>query len=166
MPELILQRVEECYAQAEKYFNRHFPRPGISLDLRGQSAGAAYPQRNLLRFNAGLYLNNKSHFLQQTVAHEVAHLLVCHVYGLRVRPHGVEWQGIMQEVFGLPAHRCHQYQLAPVWRTLYSYSCRCRQHEFTSQRHTRAKRGSVYQCRVCRQTLEFTGRQQRTLVER
>lgn len=166
MPEHILQRVEHCYAKAERLYRREFPRPDVRLDLRGKSAGAAYPQQNLLRFNAGLYRDNREHFLQQTVAHEVAHLLVSQLHGLRVRPHGPEWQKVMENVFRLPAERCHSYQLPPVWRTLYEYACSCRQHEFSAQRHGRVRRGASYQCRACRQPLAFTGKAERRLVER
>ena len=166
MPEQISLRVEECYTLAEKHFQCEFPRPEVRLDLRGQSAGAAYPQRNLLRFNAGLYRDNQVHFLHQTVAHEAAHLLAARLHGLQIRPHGREWQGIMQEVFGLPALRCHSYRLPPVWKTLYSYACQCRQHQLSARRHARTRRGVDYLCRACRQPLAFTGQQQRKLVER
>ncbi len=166
MPEQISQRIEHCYAQAEHFYGRRFPRPDVRLDLRGKSAGAAYPQHNLLRFNNGLYRDNREHFLQQTVAHEVAHLLVGQLHGLRVRPHGTEWQKMMKDVFRLPAERCHSYQLPPVWRTLYEYVCSCRQHEFSAQRHGRARRGAGYLCRSCRQPLAFTGNVQRKLIER
>lgn len=166
MPEKISKRVSQCYKQAELYFTRNFPLPEIRLDLRGQAAGAAYPQRNLLRFNAALYRNNTTHFLQQTVAHEVAHLLVNHLHGFRVRPHGIEWQNIMLDVFQLPAQRCHDYQLPPAWKNLYSYACSCRLHDFSPQRHSQARRGTRYMCRVCQQPLSFTGNMQRKLVER
>ena len=73
--ERIIARAETCYAQAEQYFRRTFARPAIHLDLRGQRAGVAYLDRNLLRFNGQMYRDNSEHFLRQTVAHEVAHLI-------------------------------------------------------------------------------------------
>lgn len=166
MPEQIAIRLEECYQQAEQHFDRKFPRPEIGTHLRGQSAGAAYPQRNMLRFNMELYRANSAHFLRQTVAHEVAHLLAYALYGKHIRPHGSQWQAIMQKVFGLPAERCHQYRLPPSWKTLYAYACQCRQHQFTAQRHARVRRGQAYVCRSCRQPLAFTGQAERKLVQR
>lgn len=166
MPEQISQRIEHCYVQAEHFYERSFPRPEVRFDLRGKSAGAAYPLRNLLRFNVGLYQGNKEHFLQQTVAHEVAHLLVSQLHGLRVRPHGREWREVMEKLFRLPALRCHDYRLPSVWRTFYEYACDCRRHDFSPQRHGRARRGNGYLCRACRQPLSFTGKAERRLVDR
>ncbi len=74
MPELLHARVEACYQLAEDFFKRSFPRPEVSFKLRGQKAGVAHLQENLLRFNPKLYAENREHFLKQTVAHEVAHL--------------------------------------------------------------------------------------------
>lgn len=166
MPEQIYQRLEECYQRAEQYFERTFTRPEVSTCLRGQSAGAAYPQRNLLRFNMSLYRDNSEHFLRQTVAHEVAHLLAYTLHGRKIRPHGPQWQAIMRDVFGLPAERCHNYRLPPSWKTLYAYACSCQQHQFSAQRHSRATRGQGYLCKKCRHPLAFTGQVERTLVQR
>lgn len=166
MPEMIRQRTEECYVLAERHYGRSFERPDICLDLRGQSAGMAYPQVNRLRFNPLLYRENSRHFLQQTVAHEVAHLLAYRLHGKNIRPHGTQWQNIMLQVFGLPAERCHSYRLPPAWKTLYAYACRCRQHDFSAQRHARVRKGQCYLCKACRQPLVFTGKMERKLIER
>src|SRR5690554_6055546 len=103
MPELLNSRVEACYQQAEAFFKRPFRRPQVSLRLRGQKAGVAHLQENLLRFNAQLYRDNREHFLKQTVAHEVAHLVAHQLFGPRIKPHGEEWQSIMRGVYQLPA---------------------------------------------------------------
>ena len=59
MPELLKQRVETCYQQAEAFFKRTFPRPQVSFKLRGQKAGVAHLHENLLRFNLQLYRENR-----------------------------------------------------------------------------------------------------------
>lgn len=160
---LLLGRLEECYLLAEQHFARHFERPQVSLDLRGQKAGVAYLQRNLLRFNEQLYRENHQHFLQQTVPHEVAHLLAQALYGDRIRPHGREWQGLMTGLFGLPADRCHDYAVPQRRRTDYLYRCGCPEKiPFTPQRHALVRRGRRYSCRRCGDMLHFTGKQQRT----
>ncbi len=88
MPEQLRARIEACYQQAETFFGRTFPHPESRLDLRGLSAGSACPARNRLRFNPQLYRENREDFLQQTVAHEVAHLLASQLAGPHIRPHG------------------------------------------------------------------------------
>lgn len=158
----ILHRLEQCYQLAEQHFTRSFERPQVSLDLRGQKAGVAYLQRNLLRFNAQLYRENQQDFLRQTVPHEVAHLLAQALHGDHIRPHGREWQALMTGLFGLPAHRCHNYAVPQRRSTHYLYRCLCPENlPFTPQRHALVRRGRRYSCRRCGHALHFTGEQQR-----
>jgi len=157
----VIARTEECYQLAEQHFRRRFPRPDIELDLRGQRAGVAYLDRNLLRFNGRMYRENQEHFLQHTVAHEVAHLIAHQLYGHRIRPHGREWQGLMIGLYGLPANRCHNYAVPTRRVTRYLYRCACPDPmPFTAQRHARVTRGSRYLCRRCGSQLQFTGSRQ------
>lgn len=168
MPVAILQRVRACLEQAERHYQRSFAMPDISLELRGQAAGKAWPQSNRLAFNRLLYQQNSAHFLQQTVAHEVAHLLAWQLYGGRIRPHGKEWQSIMQQLFGLPALRCHSYTLPARKRTLHDYHCGCagRVHGLSAWRHGRImNRGARYLCKGCAQLLQPTGHSRQVLVE-
>jgi SprT protein len=162
MPEQLNARVEACYQQAEAFFKRSFPRPRVSLRLRGQKAGVAHLTENLLRFNPQLYRDNREDFLRQTVAHEVAHLIAHQLFGLGIKPHGEEWQLIMRGVFELPPDRCHTYEVARRKATRYLYRCQCpEQHfPFSAQRHALVAKGRRYFCRRCRATLVFTGQQQ------
>ncbi|SDT94006.1 SprT protein [Pseudomonas pohangensis] len=159
MHEQIQKRVETCYQQAERFFQRTFSRPEVSLQLRGQKAGVAHLQENKLRFNPQLYRENQDDFLRQTVAHEVAHLIAHSMFGSRIRPHGAEWQQIMRGVYQLPPLRCHNYAVQRRAVTRYIYRCQCLDGEFpfTSRRHAMVKRGQRYQCRRCNTQLLFSG---------
>ena len=161
MPELLNARVEACYLQAEAFFRRRFTRPIVSLKLRGQKAGVAHLDENLLRFNPKLYAENRDHFLKQTVAHEVAHMIAREMFGPHIQPHGEEWQLIMQGVYELPADRCHTYEIQRRSVTRYVYSCACpdRDFPFSAQRHTLVRKGRRYYCRSCKATLVFSGQQ-------
>lgn len=154
----LLERLEYCYHLAEERFQRRFERPRVELDLRGQRAGVAYLNRNLLRFNGQMYRDNSEDFLRQTVPHEVAHLLAHSLYGQRIRPHGPEWRQLMSGLFGLPATRCHDYPVARRRSTQYLYRCACPSPmPFTAQRHAWVGRGRQYLCRRCGNLLHFTG---------
>ncbi|MDF5862155.1 SprT family zinc-dependent metalloprotease [Pseudomonas aeruginosa] len=160
MPEHLNARVEACYRQAEHFFQRSFPRPTVSFRLRGQKAGVAHLDENLLRFNPQLYRENREHFLEQTVAHEVAHLIAHQLFGPRIRPHGEEWQLIMRGIYGLPPDRCHTYAVKRRATTRYLYRCHCPEHNdfpFSPQRHTLVAKGRRYYRRRCKATLVFTG---------
>ena len=161
MPERLNARVEACYELAEQFFKRRFTRPQISLKLRGQKAGVAHLQENLLRFNEQLYRENAEHFLRQTVAHEVAHLIAHQMFGSRIQPHGEEWQLIMRGVYELPPNRCHSYAVQRRTVSRYIYRCSCAEGEFpfSAQRHALVSKGRRYYCRRCKVTLRYTGEQ-------
>lgn len=149
--------IEHCYQTAESFFKCSFARPQVQLNLKGYNAGTATPQKNLLRFNKQLLLDNQQHFLKQTVPHEVAHLIAYQIFGLKIKPHGKEWQLIMQKVYQLPAERCHHYEVARKKKAYYIYECACKtQHPLTIRRHNLIQKGSKYICKYCKGFLSYT----------
>ncbi len=161
MPEQLLSRVEDCYQQAERFFKRSFVRPQVSFKLRGQKAGVAHLTENKLRFNPQLYQENRDDFLRQTVPHEVAHLIAHQLFGLKIQPHGEEWQLIMRGVYELLPNRCHSYAVQRRTANHYIYRCSCQDGEFpfSAQRHALVNQGRRYYCRRCKATLSYTGDQ-------
>ena len=153
----IQQRVIELYTQAERHFLKRFKRPYIRLDLRGESAGQAWLQKYQLRFNPVLLKENREHFLRQTVAHEVAHLLTYELFGPKAQAHGKEWQAIMTDVYALPADRCHTYNTQNSSRKPWLYQCRCEGKlvALSTIRHNRSRKGVVYLCTSCKKPLKF-----------
>lgn len=140
---------------AEQHFGRLFPMPTVTYQLRGMKAGVAYLQKNEIRLNRVLLLENTSYFIQQVVPHELAHLVVFQVFG-RVLPHGKEWKNVMKNVFHLPAEIYHNLNVERVQGKTFLYRCACRTHHLTSQRHNKVKKQSaVYFCRECRTSLHF-----------
>lgn len=132
--------------------------PLIRFDLRGQSAGqfrvdgAGCPE---VRYNPVLLLRHAEDFLARTVPHETAHYLTYRLFGLGVRPHGPEWQAIMQAL-GADPRRCHDYDvsdLAARRLRYYVYHCGCREHHLSSIRHNKIAGGARYHCRACGDTL-------------
>lgn len=144
----IVEQVEHCYQQAEQHLNKTFPRPVTGFNQRGKIAGSARLQLNELRFNRTLLKDNPEHFLSDVVAHEVSHLLVHQLYG-RVKPHGHEWQQMMQQVFGLHPQTRHQMDVSKVQGKTFSYRCNCQEHKLTIRRHNKALKGMTYMCRGC-----------------
>ncbi|VXC60198.1 Protein SprT [Pseudomonas sp. 8Z] len=161
MPDQLHARVEACYQLAETFFKQRFPRPEVSFKLRGQKAGVAHLTENKLRFNLQLYRDNREDFLRQTVPHEVAHLVAHQLFGLRIQPHGEEWQLIMRGVYELAPNRCHNYEVErrKVSRFIYRCSCPDGEFPFSAQRHALVAKGRRYFCRRCKATLHFTGQQ-------
>lgn len=149
------QRVEACFLDAEKFYQRRFPRPEISLKMRGQSAGAAHLQGNRLRFNPTLLAENRDDFLREVIPHEVAHLLCWHLFG-KVKPHGPQWQQVMTQAFGLAPRVRHSFAVDSVAPPTWRYRCHCQAHELTLRRHNKVCRGQVrYHCRHCNSELSL-----------
>ena len=156
-PDQVMARLTTLLAVAQKQWGRVFPLPVVTYDLRGRSAGQARCRDNRIRINRVLMTENLDHFVQQTVGHELAHLVCWHVHGMRVRAHGPEWRQIMG-VFGLPADSCHSYDTArsaarkPL--QTFPYRCRCRVRQMTIIRHRRMiKAPGYYKCTVCKEIL-------------
>ena len=159
----IQQRIQTLYNQAEHRFNRLFKRPYVRFDLEGESAGQALLHKHQLRFNLILLKENRTHFLEQTVAHEVAHLIAHELFGKKIRAHGKEWQHIMNQVFKLPADRCHAYDTQRTSRKPWLYQCLCKDGNIIylgTTRHNRAKKGAVYRCTRCKGPLHFLKQRQ------
>lgn len=152
-------QVLNCYATAEQYYLKSFKRPEVLINLRGRSAGIAELQANRLRFNAVLLAENEQAFLTEVVPHEVAHLLAWKLYGRTIRPHGGEWQQIMQQVFQLTPSRTHSFDVKRSAKMGYLYSCACKdkEHALTLKKHNWIVGGRRYICLKCKSHLSFLG---------
>jgi SprT protein len=95
--------------------------------------------------------------MQQTIPHEVAHVIARSRFGAGIKPHGPEWQGIMQD-FGVEPKRCHNFSVgASQSRRMryFPYRCDCQAHHLSTIRHNRTKKGVVYLCRACGSPLQL-----------
>ncbi|PMH43745.1 SprT family protein [Vibrio sp. 10N.286.49.B3] len=151
--------VLSCIKLANQSFNRSFSLPKIDYNLRGKAAGKAYLQLNEIKLNPILCQENQQAFLLEVIPHEIAHLITYQVYG-RVKPHGKEWQSIMEGVFNIPARTTHSLEITSVQGKTFQYQCHCMLHSLTIRRHNKILRNQVqYRCQKCQKTLTFTGKQ-------
>ena len=123
----VQRKLNQSLLLAEVYFKRKFTMPDVNYELRGIKAGVAYLQKNQIKFNRTLLLENADEFIRQVVPHELAHLIVYQMFG-RVKPHGKEWQLVMNEIFKLPEDTCHQFDIKNVQGETFEYRCACQTH--------------------------------------
>lgn len=151
--QLVIKKVEQCFSHAAFYFGQNFQTPKISFNQRGKIAGCARLQLNELRFNPILLNDNVNAFLEEVVPHEVCHLLAYKLFG-KVRPHGKEWQSLMQKLFNLKGQTYHLMDVTKVKGKSFNYQCACGPIELGIRRHNKVISGKqTYICKKCRSPL-------------
>lgn len=170
--------VLDCLDKAQRKFgaDRCKVIPEIRYDTKGKAAGWACWNNGkaYIDINPILLNENVERVVNQTVPHEVAHIVVAEVYESQNRvyvdpwsmrrqraiaPHGYEWQQVMR-LFGLVPDRCHNMDTSTV-RAIrnggveHHYRCGCMVHKMSKIKHNRIQRGVVYTCCHCRGKLVF-----------
>ncbi len=150
LPERRAQRLlEHDWQRLNQMLGRNEPLPRLRFDLRGRCAGQARYQDWVIRLNPVLMQGHGDRFIEETVPHELAHLMAFRCHGAQIRPHGREWRAML-EWLQRPVRVSHDYEVSPSRRLKrYVYRCDCRLHELSSIRHRRAEQGTPYQCRMC-----------------
>lgn len=193
VPQYIKERVSEkvrhCILMFNSQYNFLLTTPAIKYDLRGTTAGeASYSKYDdslgIIKLNKAILLDPEQtdRYINRTVPHELAHLLV-HDYYVRYQEfnqytrtgrrksefvHGKYWEHVMK-IIGVPEHeitRCHDYKVKSVRKTRrFIYSCECptgnNQHEIATRTHNKMRKyqeflgNSGYTCKRCGGTLKF-----------
>lgn len=151
----VLEQTESYILMAEEALERKFERIPVLFDLKGTTAGMfrAHGRKREIRFNPWIFSKYWDVNLHGTVPHEVAHYIVHEVYGTRkVKPHGEEWQALMQ-YFGADPEVTFKLDLEDIpqrRQRTHPYHCGCREHQVSTTRHNRMLKGKgVYLCRYC-----------------
>lgn len=161
--ERVIAATREHIRRAAEHFGRRFADIPVLFDLKGRNAGMyrVRGRQRCIRYNPWLFAKFFDDNLATTVPHEVAHYISDQLYGLRnIRPHGKEWQALMQ-LFGVEPRRTCDYDLEGIpqrRQRRHAYRCACREHQLTTVRHRRIQLGRAqYLCRSCKQPLKSIG---------
>lgn len=112
--EEVNKKVAWCYEKANAFFKREFPTCKVQYGVTGTYAGWANYTKNLVKLNSEFLLRQFRDMIDDTVPHEIAHLITRQVFGKNVKSHGKEWRTVMMAVFGIEAKRCHSYKTRNV----------------------------------------------------
>ncbi|XKM13785.1 SprT family zinc-dependent metalloprotease [Orbaceae bacterium ac157xtp] len=140
---------------ASHFFNISFNEPSIKYLNKGSIAGSAYLNKWEIQLNTNMLLENQQRFINEVIPHELAHLIAFKIYG-KVKPHGKEWQHIMQTIFLLEPNRTHKFKI-PITtkRATFHYACECQTHELSVIRHNRIQSSkATYFCNKCKTALK------------
>jgi len=147
-------------ASAGQIYKKSFELIPITFDLRGKCAGMyrRTGREKRFRYNPWLFAKYYSHSLGQTIPHEVAHYITDCLWPFRkVKPHGQEWQSVMQ-AFGVAPEVTADFDLTGVPVKQYqriAYDCGCKTHQLSLIRHRRVLSGKAqYRCKDCHQLLK------------
>ncbi|MDM7860590.1 SprT family zinc-dependent metalloprotease [Alteromonas sp. ASW11-36] len=148
-------RVIELIDLATTWAAKSIKPPTLGFRAAGRNGGSAHLHKNHINLNRLFLVENPQHYMEQVLPHEIAHIVVHQLYG-RVKPHGIEWQTVMQEVFKCPPQVTHHMQSSLVTSTTFPYQCSCGTVELTVRRHNKVMRQKQkYQCRRCGEVLRF-----------
>lgn len=167
--------VLDCLDKAQARFgvNKVKCIPQIRYNTTGTSGGKACWNygKPYIDINPILLNENVERVVEQTVPHEVAHIVVYEVYGEAARmrsyngrrevaPHGWEWQQVMR-LFGKEPDRCHEMDVSSIKKLKnggreFHYKCNCMTHTMSIVKHNRISiKGYNYFCRRCKGKLVF-----------
>lgn len=154
----IQQCIETHLCRANQALATQYSCPVFNFKLRGKVAGKALLQLNEIRINPVLFMENIEAFINEVIPHELAHLITYQRFG-RVKPHGKEWQWVMETVFGIPAKTTHNFDVTSVQGKQFTYQCQCAMHQLSIRRHNKVQQyATTYLCKQCREPLVFLDR--------
>lgn len=119
----------------------------ISYDVTGYVAGKATRLSLIqykLRFNLEAIDKHWDEMVNNTVPHEVAHIVAWLCPLLRAKGHDAKWSRICRSLGGTGS-RTHSYDISSA-RKEYLYIVNNVEYKLTSIRHKRVMTGNVYTC--------------------
>lgn len=102
-----------------------------------------------VRFSTPLWPRATEEKRDNTVIHEVCHVLAAHKHGKRCG-HGWQWKALMMQC-GQRPERCHKVSTKGLRKSNKTVSCGCREFEIGPIRYKKVLNGHRYVCNHCRQ---------------
>jgi len=157
------ENVKKALSIGASKLNIMLPFEGVQFFKKSRTAGYVMPTRgNIVYLNLELLKQNREHFANDTIPHEVAHLFADKLKIKKNLPtegaHGKTWKMVMRKVYGLQPIRCHSLDTTGVGKKVskYRYICNCMKHSVSAISHKKIQAGErSYRCGKCYKTLTF-----------
>lgn len=153
---LNLSEIEELVQSCMKQFGLT-QRVDVELNHRftrkmGQAVSSRLRNINKVRFSIPLFLRTTEEDRENTIIHEVAHIITFILYP-KATPHGWEWQKVHRQLGKEPA-RCHNVDRTGLARkvSIIKCKCQCKTWDITQTLYTRRinKTGGIGRCPNCK----------------
>jgi SprT protein len=143
----ILNRIQDCLEVAGVQI-----KTSVNYSIEGVVAGRATLSTSVLSFNSDLLMENVDSFIHNTVAHEVAHLIVYKKYPYAKQFHGPEFRNVMRQL-GASTATYHSYKVS---KNRIMYKCSCRDDiPLSKQKHNKIVNGiGNFFCTICKSKIE------------
>jgi len=159
----VVDQVETKILEIMEFLQKRYPHKNLKLPVynfkqSGAVAGRAYSFENKMELNPDYFVSDLKDMIDQTIPHELAHLVSYQLYGLAGSGHGRYWKSVMQSMasLGVECKRCHDMDMTHVKTRKvnkpHKYVCLChnRIHNLTNLKHNKIQRGCGYRCITCR----------------
>ena len=156
------ENVKKALSIGASKLNINIPFEGVKFFKKSRTAGYVMPmQSSVVYLNLELVKQNRQHFENDTIPHEVAHLFarkfqIHNNLGIE-GAHGRTWKMVMKRVYGLQPIRCHSLDTEGIGKKVkkYKYICSCTKYSLGQVRHNKIQKGAKYTCRKCKKHLVF-----------
>lgn len=150
---LAIEKVEALIRKSNEIFKISMRIPHVRFDLKGTTGGYAHYQEWAIRLNVQALEDFREEMIENTIPHEVAHLVAFELYGAGIAPHGWEWQRIAR-ILGCDASRCHSMPLEKAKKTRkFLYVCMCQKHQVGLNVHRKIQAGQYRVCDTCHDSI-------------
>lgn len=119
--------------------------------------GDANYSKMRMRLSTPLFIRAFAEEQENTVVHEMCHIIALHKFGRGIKSHGGEWQACMI-IAGYEPTRCHDVDTTGLTKTRKTFPtvCGCdKLHLVTQKVWLKIAQGSKYTCRRCKQWLQL-----------
>jgi SprT protein len=162
-PPIITKEVETKILEVMDFLQKQFPNtilklPNYSFHRLGTSAGRAFCLDNHIKLNIDYFAKYHKDMIEQTIPHEIAHVVSYQLYGYKGLGHNNYWKHVMRKMapLGVIVSRCHTYDVKDAClrkvNKPHKYVCKCKDpvHNLTNLKHNKILRGARYTCMKCK----------------
>lgn len=127
--ERVIRKILECIQKCNKGLKEKFDIPILTFRTKSRNAGVSDYSNYWIDINPILLNENPDFVINDTVPHEMAHLISYLVYGNKAKGHGYYWKYVAQ-LLGVDTERQHDLDVSTINqvrkpRRTFLYKCKC-----------------------------------------